>query len=69
MESLSKLRDADGVFKKLSIAHDITKVERMEIKKLVDEAKEREKKEGEYLFKVRRTPGNMRIVKSRNIKG
>ena len=63
MESLSKLHDVDEVFKKLSIAHDMTKVERMEVKKLVDEAKEREKKEGESLFKVRETPGNMRIVK------
>ena len=49
MESLSQLRDADAVFQKLSIAHDMTKVERMEIKKLIDEAKEREKKEGGIL--------------------
>ena len=62
MKSLSKLRNIDEVFKKLPIAHDMTKVERMEVKKLVDEAKEREKKEGKYLFKVRGTPGNMRIV-------
>ena len=46
MESLSKLRDADEVFKKPSIAHDMTKVKRMEVTKLVDEAKERRKRRG-----------------------
>ena len=62
-ESLSKLHDANKVFKRLSIAHDMTKVERMLVKKLVDEAKEREKKEGKYMFKVRGSPENMKIVK------
>ena len=41
----------------------MTKVERTEIKKLVDKAKEREKKEGEYMIKVRGSPRNMKIVK------
>ena len=62
-ESLSKLHDTNKVFKRLSIAHDMTKVERMLVKKLIDEAKEREKKEGKYMFKIRGSPENMKIVK------
>ena len=39
------------------------KVERMEVKKLVEEAKEKEIQEGECKFKIRETPENMKIVK------
>ena len=39
------------------------KIERMKVKKLVEEAKEREKQEEEYMFKFRATPRNMKIKK------
>ena len=48
MESLSKLQDAGKVFKKLSIAHDMTKFERMDVKKLFDEAKGRKRRGNTY---------------------
>lgn len=41
MKSLSKLHYADEVYKKLSVAHGKMKVEKMEVKKLVEKAKER----------------------------
>ena len=63
MESLYKLAKANDVFKNLSISHDMTKAERNEQKKLVNEAKDKEKNEGEFRFKVRGLPGAMRIVK------
>ena len=69
MESLSKLHYADEVFKKILIVHNMTKIKRREVKKLVEEAKEWEKQEGQYKFKVCGSPGNMKIVKSKNIKG
>ena len=63
MESLYKSAKASDVFKNLSISHDMTKAERNEQKKLVNEAKDKEKNEGEFRFKVRGLPGAMRIVK------
>ena len=41
LESLSKLKTAQEKFRKLSIAHDLTKIERNEVKKIVEEAKEK----------------------------
>ena len=41
MKSLSKLHYADEVYKKLSVAHGKMKVEKIEVKKLVEKAKER----------------------------
>ena len=43
MESLEKLRNAYPKYKKLSIAHDMTKPDRVELKKLVAGALEKEK--------------------------
>ena len=65
MESLSLLKEADEVHKKLIFAHDLTIKERTDCKKLVVEAKEQEQKDnsGEYLYRVRGVPGNFRIVK------
>ena len=55
MESLSKLANAEDKYKKLSIANDMTKLERIELKKLLAEAKDKESNEGQgkLLFKVR----------------
>lgn len=65
MESLSKLRAAEEKYKNLSVVHDMTKAERMECKKLVGEAKNKEEADssGEYIYRVRGHPGNFRIVK------
>ena len=73
MESLSELKDAEQSFKTLSITHDLTKKEREECKKLVDEAKKRESDQtkdvqsgqGEFIFRVRGPPGQMRIIRFR----
>ena len=47
MESLSKLANAEDKYKKLSIAHYVTKLERVELKKLLAEAKDKESNEGQ----------------------
>ena len=65
MESLSNLANADEKYKKLSVAHDMTKLEREDLKKLLAEAKVKESDtgQGEWMFRVRGTPGNLRIVR------
>jgi len=67
MESLYKLRDAEDVFKRVIFAHDLTKEKRQECKQLVTEAKKRqdEDESEEFLYRVRGTPGNIRIHKIR----
>lgn len=67
MESLYKLRHADRKFKGIIVAHDMTKIEREECKRLVADAKSQndEDTSGEYTYKVRGLPGQMRIVKFR----
>ena len=63
MESLYKLRHADRKFKGIVVAHDMTKIEREECKRLVADAKSQndEDTSGEYTYKVRGLPGQMRI--------
>ena len=65
MESLYKLKNAEIKFKQVIIVHDMTKAERQECKKMVDEAKSRTDADpsGEFQYKVRGMPGHMRIVK------
>ena len=66
MESLSKLKNSDDRFKNLSISHDMTKNERHKCKTLVEEAKQKQSEEqGEYIFRVRGAPGNMKVVRLR----
>lgn len=66
MESLSNLRNADDKYKNLSISHDLTKTERDECKNLVEQAKKKQSEEqGEYLYRVRGPPGNMKVVRIR----
>ena len=67
MESLSKLKDADDEYKKIIFAHDMTQSERTECKRLVQEAKVKQSEDvsGEFLYRVRGTPGNLRIEKIR----
>lgn len=66
IESLYKLRNAEAKHKNVVVSHDLTKNERLECKKLVEEAKnmtEQQTTPGEYKFKVRGLPGKLRIVK------
>jgi len=68
MNNLSNLKSAKDELKGISIAHDMTKQEREESKKLVEEAKKRQNEQdgqgsGENIFRVRGAPGQMRIVK------
>ena len=64
MESLGKLSNAEERFKRISITHDMTQKEREECKKMVEEANKRQQVEsGEFVFRVRGLPGDLKIVK------
>jgi len=67
MESLYRLRHAETKFKKIIVAHDMTRTERAECKRLVAEAKEQADTDssGEYIYRVRGMPGQMKIVRFR----
>lgn len=66
MESLYRLKDADVKFKNISITHDFTPNERVECKSLVIEAKKKQDEEkGEYLWRVRGLPGQLKLIKIR----
>jgi hypothetical protein len=67
MESLSKLKDMEEMYKKVIFSHDFTNEGRKECKKLVEEAKKKEQDEGlgEYIYRVRGMPGNLKILKIR----
>ena len=64
MESLFKLKNAEALLKNVSITHDLSKEDRKECKKLISEAKTREIS-GEFVWRVRGLPGQMKIVKLR----
>ena len=65
MNNLFRLRKAEERFKKVIINHDMTLTDRAEIKKLVNEAKLRAENDmsGEYIYRVRGQPGQLKIVK------
>ena len=67
MESLSKLRNAEDRYRKISVSHDMTENEREQSKMLVKEAKEKQcnDQSGEWLYRVNGMPGDMRVVKLR----
>jgi hypothetical protein len=66
MESLFKLRDAEDKFKNISVTHDLTRTERGECKALVEEAKKKQTDEqGEFLWRVRGPPGQLKLIKIR----
>lgn len=66
MESLYKLKNAEPKFKNASITHDLTINERAECKSLLEEAKKKQTEEtGEYLWRVRGLPGQLKLVKLR----
>lgn len=63
MHNLHHIRNTP--FKDLAISHDMTLKEREQCRQLVEEAKNKEKedKSGEWKFRVRGIPGQMRVVK------
>jgi tetrahydromethanopterin S-methyltransferase subunit G len=65
LENLSKLRRADEKYSRISVTHDMTRSERDQCRELVKQCKEKQSKEtsGEWIFKVKGLPGDMRIVK------
>ena len=67
MESAAKRRYAADPFNKLIVSYDMTVSERSECKKLVAEAKIQESYDhsGEWIYRVRGLPGQMRIIKLR----
>jgi len=64
METTFKLRTKEK-FECIGVSHDMTKTEREQCRKLVAEAKQKESREntGEYIYRVRGPPGDMKIVK------
>ena len=64
VENLKNLSKADDILKKVSVCHDLTPKDRDKCKELVKEAKMKQQAEkGEYIFRVRRNPGEMKVVK------
>jgi len=66
METTFKLCQSEK-YKQVVVLHDMTKLERHQCKQLVTEAKELEANgdSGEYIYRVRGAPGDMKIVKLR----
>ena len=61
---LSNLRDAEDKYKSLSIQYDLTKKEREEGRKLLEEARTNEMNdEGKWLYRVRGPPWATKIVR------
>jgi len=66
MDNLTNFNKLEGIFKGIGIGHDLTKEQREECKKLADIGKEKENLEkGEFIYRVRGSPGNFRLVKIR----
>lgn len=65
MNHLNKLKES--AYQHVVISHDMTQLEREECKKLVSEAKQRESADpsGDYLYRVRGLPGQMKVVRWR----
>jgi hypothetical protein len=67
MESVKSLKNAPEPLNKIIVSHDMTKNEREICKKLVVEAKKLEADDdsGEWIFRVRGVPSQLKIVKLR----
>ena len=67
MESVSKLKDADEKYSRIILTHGMATEDRDEYKRLVAEAKEKQKDEilGEFIFRVKGAPDNFRLLKIR----
>ena len=65
MSNLSKLKQAPENFRKISVTDDYTEKEREEIRKMVNEAKNKTESQGDgkYIFKVRGSPKNGLVIR------
>lgn len=64
MENLIKLKNAEEKYRNIGISHDLAPMDREECKRLVSEAKaKQEKEEGEYMWRVRGLPGQLKVVR------
>ena len=65
MSNLSKLKQAPENFRKISVTDDYTEKEREEIRKMVNEAKNKteSRSDGKYIFKVRGSPKNGLVIR------
>ncbi|ESO02787.1 hypothetical protein HELRODRAFT_174205 [Helobdella robusta] len=64
MENCVRMKQLSDELKNVSISHDFTKEQREKCKKLVAEAKDKQKQEsGVFLYRVRGDPSNLRIIK------
>lgn len=65
MKNLAKLKNAEERFKKVSVSHDLTDDQMKVLKERIEYAGELTKNDesGEFLFRVRGPPWNLRIVK------
>ena len=65
MSNLNKLKEAPENMRKISVTDDYTNEEREEIRKKVNEAKNKTELEGngKYIFKVRGTPKNGLVIR------
>ena len=66
MGSLTNLGSAQDEFKGVTISHDMTIKERELCKQLVEEARKKQNEDsGNFIYRVRGLPGQMKIVKFR----
>ena len=66
MSNLWKLKHGPIKFQKISVTDDFTQEERKEIKRWVDEAKERSAKDDGYVWKIRGSPrSNLQFIRLR----
>lgn len=65
MESLFKIKSLNEKFQHITVAHDLTKKQREECKKLVAQAREKSAASGDWVYKVRGQPGQWRIIQIR----
>jgi len=66
MENVTKLGSARNEFTGVTVSHDMTIKEREQCRDLVEEAKNKQKTEsGNYIYRVRGLPGQMKIVRFR----
>jgi len=67
MESVGKLKEAEEKFKRIIFTHDMNTEDRDEYKRLVAEAKDKERDEisGEFMYRVKGAPGSFRVIKIR----
>ena len=64
MASLGNLKNAEEPYSRISISHDMTKEEREQNKKLLTEAKKlQDEDQGNWTYKVRGPPWDLKIVK------